>query len=329
MFLQVRHWSAGALLRANLLLFLTSGTLLCFWFWRYTDYFDEVGAVLALSGALSWIAVVLKVVPEEKFKALQGAFFTWMFENPQAVRWNLLLLVAMVAVCSCFGTVQLTPHHDPGDRAVIVCPSSEASEGAVASYWTRRMNEDDFDIMPPTKDLRVPVAVFWGLRRDFVVKVAGYPDKAIRLKPWERKELVVPNSFRRPIVLLRPTERLINNARQHPWKLRVRIGRDQTVLPFDGHAVWIGCDADVQVPQATKDSALQTLDPILRTYWDCPVALSWPLRELTPGVALEIELVAPSGVTFHPFARPPLIERVSGRPDFFPQVLDLELNDPP
>lgn len=323
MFMRARNWSAGGVLRANLILFLCTGTLLCFWFWRYTDYFAELGAVLALGGALSWIAVVLKIVPEEKLKALQAAFFGWVFENPHAVRWNVLLFVAAVAGCSCFGTVQLAPHRDPGDRAVVVCPIAEANDGSVASYWTRRIDEGDFDILQPAKELRVTVAVFWGLRRDFVVKVAGYPDKAIRLKPWERKELVVPNSFRRPVVLLRPSEHLINSARQNPWKLKVRIGSNNAEIPFDGHAVWVGCDADVQVPQASKDAATQSLDPILRSYWDSPVALAWPLRELTPGGALEIELVAASGVTFHQFTQLPLIERVVGRPDFFPQVLEL------
>jgi hypothetical protein len=325
--LNPKRWSTEAVLRANVLLFLATGTLITFWFWRNTDYFDEFGAILTFGGVLSWVAVALKIVPEDRLKTLQSAFFGRMFEQAAAVKWHVTLFAAAIVVSCAFATVQLTAHRDPGDRAVVVTPIEAASGGSSAPYWALRIDEAAFDVLPPSKDLRIIVPVFWTLRRDFIVKVAGYPDKLIQLSPWEREELVVPNSFRRPVVLLRPSERVINNARQGPWQLRVRIAKHEATVPFDGHAVWVGCDSDVQVPAVVREASTQPLDPLLRSYWDQPSALSLPGRELTPGDTLDLELISPSGQTFRPLSQPARIEQPLIRADFVPQIIDFDQPD--
>jgi hypothetical protein len=55
----------------NLTFLVASGTWLCVWQLYYTDNFDDFAKVLALGGGLTWLAFLLKLLPDERLKALQ------------------------------------------------------------------------------------------------------------------------------------------------------------------------------------------------------------------------------------------------------------------
>jgi len=66
------------------------------------------------------------------------------------------------------------------------------------------------------------------------------------------------------------------------------MGRTRSV-PFDGHAVWVGCDEDVQVPAAAQDawrSQLANRSQLL-TYWAYPQQLTQERVELRAGQRID------------------------------------------
>jgi hypothetical protein len=302
----------------NVSLLLIAGTLVCFWFWRNTDWFEELGAVLTLSGVLSWSATILKIVPEEKTKAFQTTFFEAFFEKPSS-RWWILAVFAPLAIASfCFATVQLEPLQESSNRAVI-------TYGATADRsLSARVVEQDFETLKPGGRLRLLVPVWWGIQNRFVVKVSGYPDRLVRLRPWQRLDLTVPNSLCRPVVLLRPTARLINNARQEPWTLIVSNidSNIEVQMPFDGHAVWVGCDGDVQLPEAMQHLGETDNNDALKPFLLYPQAFSNAFSELKQGEKFSVQLRTGPGLL-----QPPIffeIGPVPPRQGFFPQVVKID-----
>ncbi len=309
---------------ANVVLALLTGTLVCFWFWRNTDWFEELGAVLTFSGALSWLAVFLKIVPDDKTGHLKQTFFRVVFENPRTKVWLGLGLVLVAAGSFCFATVQLEPLQEPVDRAVIVYPLSPGENTAEARARSARVTEGEFDTLKPGGRLRVLAPVWWGWQRQFVVKVSGYPDKVITLHPWQRLALLVPNSFRRPVVVLRPTQRLMNNVRQHPWTLIVRREKPplEIQMPVDGHSIWLGCDRNVQLPAAMRSAWEGGIESFLKPLWFYPQAATNFTGELAPGERISLQLKTAAGAL-----QPPKDFEVAPpepRQDFYPQVVEMD-----
>jgi hypothetical protein len=312
-------------LAGNVFLLLTTGTMVCFWFWRYTDWFEELGAVLTLSGVLSWLAAILKVVPDEKTKAFQATLFEAVFESPSSRKW-IMTFFAVVAIGSfCFATVQLEPLQESVDRAVLAY-SARANTNAAAVDRTpsARIAEEDFETLKPSGRVRLVLPVWWGMQNRFIVKVSGYPDMLIKLRPWQRLDLTVPNSLCRPVVLLRPTARLINNARQEPWTLIVRDvdSNVEAQMLFDGHAVWVGCDANVQLPEAMQHLWETDINDVLKPFFLYPQAFSNAFPELKQGEKFAVQLRTGPGllqpaISFEVAPAPP-------RQGFFPQVVKID-----
>jgi hypothetical protein len=55
----------------NCFAFVLCGALLLGWRYRYTSWFDPIGGFLSLAGVLSWLAFVLKVIPEKRMEEFQ------------------------------------------------------------------------------------------------------------------------------------------------------------------------------------------------------------------------------------------------------------------
>src|SRR2546428_9820558 len=107
--------SAHKILAWNVIMTVVTGTTVRFWFWRNTDWFAELGAILTFSGILSWVAAILKVVPDDKRKAFQADLYQAGFENPAARKWILCASGAVVIGSFCFATVQLEPLQESVD----------------------------------------------------------------------------------------------------------------------------------------------------------------------------------------------------------------------
>src|SRR5262249_54579025 len=91
-------------------------------------------------------------------------------------------------------------------------------------------------------------------------------------------------------------------------------------LPFTGHAVWVGCDQDVDVPRALAEEWQQTQTgerAAVLPYWLHPKALPGPRLRLAPGDRVEARVEKQSGP--QNLARE---QTIKVRKQSFPQVED-------
>ena len=242
----------------NLFLLIASGTWLCVWLLYYTDKFDDFAKVLALGGGLTWLAFVLKVLSEERLKKLQGDLDRLVFS-----RWwlTIVLLVSFGVGLYCrshYGTLQVELFQGNEDRILTVKVADMPLEP-----WR----------LTPGGKVRIPVWTSSDKPAPLYVKVSGYPDLRVRIAPRERRELRIPASFTRRVILLRPTPQLIA-YRTNGLSVRVRLngtvlsgedGKQVTDLTFDGRPVWIGADQDVFIPQSMLDRWRDSLPGSIRS----------------------------------------------------------------
>ncbi|MEO5957997.1 MAG: hypothetical protein ABIZ49_08350 [Opitutaceae bacterium] len=189
-------------------------------------------------------------------------------------------------------------------------------------FWTRRINEEDFDVLQPGNRLRIVVPVWWSWKREFVVAVGGFPERKISLHPWERRDLIVPSSFRRPVLLLRPTARLLTLNQLAPRKLIIRGFGAEREIPFGGRSLWIGCGRSVEVPAALRDEwQRQEGWAEHMQEWLFPESLTEMGRDLVKGQKIEIAVRMPSGEI--EWSDSCVVDFDATRLDFSPQVFTI------
>ena len=289
----------------NLVSILVVGVALCAWILYHTDWFPAIGGLLALGGVLSWLAFVSRVLPNHRLEALQ----TWADRAILCSRITLtvLALVAVVGLVSAsfLGTVQVESVRESTDRFLRVYPVGSTPGDEVR--------------LRPGEAFRKPVwTSFWNptaLR----VKVSGYPDEVVTVKPWQREPLSVPASFERAVVLLRPTVDLFDVVHNSPRKLSIRVTfpkgpsssrpprefhaeADGQPLLFDGRSLWIGCDEDVDIPLRLEAAWRAELGANKRAsminYWLQPRALTGERLALEIGSEIQVTLLDLEGNKF-------------------------------
>ena len=267
---------------SNFCAFLFLGASVLGWCYRYTDWIEIVGGFLSLAGILSWLAFVLKVIPEKRMEEFQ----TWadgiIFNNVRAKWFVLGLLVIGLVGASFLGTVEVTWVAGEGNRSVRIHKVGKLEGEAVP--------------LMPGGVVRSLFLTFWTEPTKARVKVNGFPDRIAEIKPWQRYELKVPDSFYRPVVLFRPTVDLLNMLRNEPMSLSVKVDSQSWMIPqYDGRSLWIGCDADVEVPEAKREiwRAILTAAGQAETshYWVRPLTLTGPIPDLHPGQVIEVTLL--------------------------------------
>jgi hypothetical protein len=161
----------------NLLLLIAGGTWLCFWLLYYTDKFDDFAKILALGGGLTWLAFVLKLLPEERVKALQKVMDRWVFSN-----W---VLTALLVVASIFG------YWYSSHSGTLQVELFEGSEDRTLKVKTGDSFEEPKRIAPGAK-VRI---LTWTSRQKPIpvyVKVNGYPDLRVSILPTNARSFVSP-----------------------------------------------------------------------------------------------------------------------------------------
>jgi len=267
---------------SNFVTFLFLGASVLGWCYRYTDWIEIIGGFLSLAGILSWLAFVLNVIPKNRMEEFQAWADGSIFNNAR-VKWFVLgLLVIGLAGASFLGTVEVTWMAGEGNRSV----------------WIHRVGKSEGEAVPlmPGKAVRNLFWTVWTKPAKVRVKVSGFPDRTAEITPWQRYELKVSDSFYRPVVLFRPTVDLLNMLRNEPMNLSVKVDSQSWMIPqYDGRSVWIGCDADVEVPEAKQDvwrAILTTAgQPETSHYWVHPLTLNGPIPNLRPGQTVEVALL--------------------------------------
>ena len=279
---------APKLIVTNIILIGLFGVALSGWILYYTDYFEIFGGLLSLTGLFSWLAFISKVLPDERLKDMQTALDRKVFGRRRTSVIVILFLAMGAGAASFVGAVQVEAMHDAGDRALWVHsvnsapgePSRLTAGGAVRSLvWT--------SLWSPSK---------------VRVKVSGYPDLLTQVRPWERARISTLSSFLRPVILIKPTVELVNIVRNNPMSLAIKVENEERKLTFDGHAVWIGCDDDVELPGIWQDlfrSELSAGDAAnFVHYWLYPAALPGGRLEPQPGNHVEVKLLRGDGSAY-------------------------------
>ncbi|HEV8118002.1 MAG TPA: hypothetical protein VGQ32_05725 [Thermoanaerobaculia bacterium] len=293
---------------ANLLAILGLGVAVSAWILYYTDWFPAVGGLLALGGVVSWLAFVSRVLSEDRMKALQA----WADRSILCRRATLasvaLLAAAGLVAASFLGAIQVESVREPADRYLRVDRVGSAP--------------GDEDRLRAGEVFRVPARTSFFAPSRWLVKVSGYPDAVVTVRPWQRIALSIPASFRRPVVLLRPTVDLFDEVHNIPRKLTVQAGGRTYESRFDGHPVWIGCDEDVDVPLRLEVAWRAEVEarrrPSVVNTWLHPVPLTAERLELKPGGEVVATLFDEDQ---KPWAKKILVRRDSGFPQ--EEVLDV------
>jgi len=176
---------------------------------------------------------------------------------------------ALVVVGSLTGGIQLEPFQESLEHTVVV-----TVDGGAPS--------EPLHLLPGGL-VRWTAWTCWWSRTKISIKVSGYPEKEVEVRPWQRVPVYVPSSLLRPVVLVHPSVPLIDAIRDTSMTLQVRITEtnnpavtvDETAL-FDGHAIWIGGDDDILVPMETetkwREDLRSTKSMNHLSFWLPPVA---------------------------------------------------------
>jgi hypothetical protein len=276
----------------NLASILIFGVLGCAWVLYFSDWFEVIGGLLTLGGALTWLAFVSKVIPAARLNEFQNWVEANLFERNWTLVISALFLLGEVLLLSlCLGTVQVESMREQNDLVLFV--------------YRLGSTKGDPLRLPPGGSLRVVRWTTWWSKAHYVVKVSGYPDRVEELLPLGRRTLRVPSSFRRPVVVIRPGLGLAQILESNPEKLKVIVQSDgkSTPLPdiatYHGQAVWIGCDADVRLPSRIQEEWFEQLKAArssrLARSWMQPEALGGQPIILKAGDTLDVQLLNERG----------------------------------
>ena len=268
--------------KLNLFVIGFSGVSLCWWIYHFTDLFEAFAGLLALGGIFSWLAFVAKVLPDARLKEMQEWVDSAVLTRPKLWLAVLGLDVVLLLGAACVGTVEVQALRAGGP--VRIHKASVAETG-----------EPSWELLPANGRLRFVIWSPCWERSRVLVKVSGLPDQAENVQGLTRVEMQVPDSFRRPVLILRPTAAVTQQLGGQPRVLVVRFGRDhREVRDYRGQALWINCDTDVDIPaeaiaawrtELERQNAVQLLG-----HWTNPQSLDRPVWDIEAGQQVEFEL---------------------------------------
>jgi len=289
------------------------GVALFAWILYFTDWFPAIGGVLALGGAFSWLAFLMRVMSDDRIKQLQRWTDRRVLCNPRLLTVLVILLVVGLGAATGTATIQV----------------ESADTGSPRGVWIGRQGDSLGEPTPLAPGDRVR-RVSWHLPGTHArnrVKVSGYPALTVDVHPPGRAELRVPDHFVRPVLVFRPSTALLLAIGRDSMRFVVTLkGRPErwVIEGYNGRTVWIGCDADVDVPVTRFEAwrAELTANGVshLSHLWRSPIGLPGPEIELTPRQVVDVEIQNADGSRY--VAGTFVVARLSQR-DAFPQEVSL------
>jgi hypothetical protein len=259
--------------------------------WAYVNIQWLFAGVFALagSGALAALLLIPKIIPEERGKEVQKWTWNWLFAHPRATAVYLILLGFVVLVVLFVGYIEVVATGDDTKRDVRFLPPAQGD----SDDYAQALLDWDSQSLAVGGSVRDFYLLWPGTKRRVIVKVSGLPDLLAEVGHFKTQVVHAPEGLRRrPVVLLRPTSTLINYRQNKDVVVRLQNGVTQQA-PFSGHAVWVGCDKDVEVPKSMLD-LWDRMQPTVRAtdleYWKHPDALNGPRVELKVGESFTVSL---------------------------------------
>lgn len=257
------------------------GVAACWWFYYFTAWFEIFSSLLALGGIFSWLAFVAKVLPDDRLKGLQVWVDEKILTRPGAWLCAIAFGILLLGFAACWGTIEVQALRAGGSVRI-------------ASASAPKEEEPQWELLSAGGKVRFVVWSPPWARAQIRIKVSGLPDRVETVCGLTRLDLQVPDSFRRPVLLVRPTAFLTQQLANQPETLVVHYEKDERRIEFRGQSLWINCDADVEVPAEMVSSWRAELDrlnlPQLIGEWVNPQSLDRPIWKFQAGQKVEFEV---------------------------------------
>ncbi|MGH9347639.1 MAG: hypothetical protein ACRD26_10275, partial [Vicinamibacterales bacterium] len=232
-----RRGSLG-ILALNLALWLLLGVLVSAWCLYYTDWFPAVLGLFGLTGIFAWAAFLANLLREERKKEFQEAFERALMRQ-RSLAWLAIVFAALLAFAAGHGSLQVESYEAGGPRGIRITKPGDVSSAQRA-------------VLKPLSTHKQLLAASWFRSswpgpREYHVKVSGLPPRLVEINLLRRTPLVVPSSFLRPVLLVRPSANLAAAASGSagPLKLVVSVRRKNSpteerfrIEEYRGNAVW-------------------------------------------------------------------------------------------
>jgi hypothetical protein len=235
----------------NFAIFTALAGFVVFWVYYYTNLPQSVAAVTALAGTVSYMGLI----PEDRKKQWQETFDSVILSNKFSTWIVVLIFVGLIGAASARGGVELRTVGDSIERLVTVI------EPGVSESTYR---------LAPGERLRINKYVPMLSAREYIVKIDGLPLRKIEFRPWQRPVLTVPQSFRRPVLLLVPDQHLITQLSDDKREFSIDIkleGRrsEQCTADYRPTSMWIGAPETMQIPEDMRQITRRGIDA--RSTW--------------------------------------------------------------
>ena len=229
----------------NLGLLALMGALVSAWILFYTDWFPLVSGVLGLGGLFAWAAFLGGLLSDDRKASLQAAFERSVLTSRFTAAIVPALFGLFVLWVSVHGSLILDGKDGRG-RLVAVVPKGESLQA-----------QNDRDYLAPHAVKKRVVFTGW-LGQSYAVQASGLPSALVTVGPLQPKRVAVPMQFAERAVLLAYLEPNLGIQAERAGASFVvtRGGRElKRIGPCDFHggAVWVGCDAEVEIPEKVVD----------------------------------------------------------------------------
>ncbi len=281
----------------NLIGLIAAGISVSWWILYFTDYFPVVGGLLGLGGLFTWIAFVGNILTSTRKEEMQQFFDKVVLQRRfLPVLLGLALLGWWLGYAPCRTTL-LVDCLEPTSGYFMEIREFNA-KAPLKPEPVERLT------LSPRGTAKVLLTTPWFGKKDYLVKVSGFPAQKVTVNGYHRQPFFIPASMlRRSVVLIRPAVRelggvdegfsLIVRARGNNKEASFRIEK------YQGKAVWFGADDDVAVPERLLaqwrqqfKKAKKNAEDIAR--WLPPVSLG-PVAELSGITTVSAYLVNEGG----------------------------------
>jgi len=280
----------------NLMALIAAGISVSWWILYFSDFFPVFGGLLGLGGLFAWIAFVGNILTSERKAEMQHSFDSMVLQRRGLLVFlGLLLLGWWMGYVPCRGTLLVDSLETTGGHFMEIREYS--SKAPLAPEPVERLT------LSPRGTAKVLLATPWFGKKDYLVKVSGFPARKITVSGCHREPFFIPASMLlRPVVLIRPAASelgVVDTGFQLDVQVRGDKERTFHIKNYPGKAVWFGADDDVAVPERLLDAwrqefkmAKKNAEDIAR--WLPPLSLG-PVDDLSGITEISANLVNGGG----------------------------------
>ncbi len=280
----------------NLVGLIAAGISVSWWILYFTDSFPVFGGLLGLGGLFTWIAFVGQILTGERKSHMQQSFDRFVLQRRSLpVLLGLALLGWWMGYAPC--------------RATLLVDCLEATGGHFMEIRTFNpkapLEREPMErlILSPRGTAKVLLTTPWFGKKDYVIKVSGFPARKITMTGFCREPFFIPASMLlRPVVLIRPAASELGVIDEgFSLEVQVKGEREETfrIKNYPGKAVWFGADNDVAVPERLLNNWRQEFkmakkNPEDISRWLPPLSLG-PVIELSGITGISARLINRGG----------------------------------